>query len=201
MEPKSFCSGLQEPGTIIPSLFSLSKTPGGVYNELEDLLFLKKLCNNTQVIAISCTFSGSRITGPLNMRKTDAIIPNTFSTTWRVRESRNTNEQLNQELEKSNYSSSSSTCSSVDLCSSSYESDDEIDKSVITNCETELEFIVKPQSLRTVPGPYDISQTIDEEPYQPNLKNFPKTTYGTMVLAGLRGPEVFNFVGMSNLSG
>ncbi|KAL4090975.1 hypothetical protein QTP88_025725 [Uroleucon formosanum] len=62
---------------------------------------------------------------------------------------------------------------------SSYESDDEIDKSVITNCETELEFIVKPQSLRTVPGPYDISQTIDEEPYQPNLKNFPKTTYGT----------------------
>jgi len=27
----------------------------------------------------------------------------------------NTNEQLNQELEKSNYSSSSSTCSSVDL--------------------------------------------------------------------------------------
>ncbi|KAL4083469.1 hypothetical protein QTP88_028785 [Uroleucon formosanum] len=91
----------------------------------------------------------------------------------------NTNEQLNQELEKSNYSSSSSTCSSVDLCSSSYESDDEIDKSAITNCETELEFIVKPQSLRTVPGPYDISQTIDEEPYQPNLKNFPKTTYGT----------------------
>ncbi|KAL4090205.1 hypothetical protein QTP88_025104 [Uroleucon formosanum] len=91
----------------------------------------------------------------------------------------NTNEQLNQELEKSNYSSSSSTCSSVDLCSSSYESDDEIDKSVITNCETELEFIVKPQSPRTVPGPYDISQTIDEEPYQPNLKNFPKTTYGT----------------------
>ncbi|KAL4127358.1 hypothetical protein QTP88_011532 [Uroleucon formosanum] len=91
----------------------------------------------------------------------------------------NTNEQLNQELEKSNYSSSSSTCSSVDLCSSSYESDDEIDKSVITNCETELEFIVKPQSLRTIPGPYDISQTIDEEPYQPNLKNFPKTTYGT----------------------
>ncbi|KAL4112419.1 hypothetical protein QTP88_016212 [Uroleucon formosanum] len=91
----------------------------------------------------------------------------------------NTNEQLNQELEKSNYSSSSSTCSSVDLCSSSYESDDEIDKSIITNCETELEFIVKPQSLRTVLGPYDISQTIDEEPYQPNLKNFPKTTYGT----------------------
>ncbi|KAL4098266.1 hypothetical protein QTP88_022905 [Uroleucon formosanum] len=91
----------------------------------------------------------------------------------------NTNEQLNQELEKSNYSSSSSTCSSVDLCSLSYESDDEIDKSVITNCETELEFIVKSQSLRTVPGPYDISQTINEEPYQPNLKNFPKTTYGT----------------------
>ncbi|XP_060873504.1 uncharacterized protein LOC132947264 [Metopolophium dirhodum] len=91
----------------------------------------------------------------------------------------NTNEQPNQELEKSNYSSSSSTCSSVDLCSSSYESADEIDESIFTNCEPELEYIVKPQSLRTVPGPYDISQTIDEEPYQPNLKNYPKTTYGT----------------------
>lgn len=66
------------------------------------------------------------------------------------------------------------------LFSSSNESAGELDKSVFTNCETELEYnIVKPQSLRKVPGPYDISQTIDEEPYQPNLKNFPKTTYGT----------------------
>lgn len=55
-----FCSDLQEPGITIPSLFSVSKTPGGVYIEFDYLLLLKKLCNNKQVIVTSLTFSASK---------------------------------------------------------------------------------------------------------------------------------------------
>lgn len=37
----------------------------------------------------------------------------------------------------------------------------------------------KPQRFGKVPGPNDISQTIDDGPFQPKLKNFTKTAYGT----------------------
>lgn len=36
----------------------------------------------------------------------------------------------------------------------------------------------KPANFRNVPGPNDISQTIDEGPIQPILKKYPKTIYG-----------------------
>jgi len=50
--------------------------------------------------------------------------------------------------------------------------------------------VVTPLSVRTAPGPKDISQTIYEGPTQPKLKCYPKTIYGTGRSSRVRGFQV-----------
>lgn len=63
---------------------------------------------------------------------------------------------------------------------------DEVNVSDPMCCETEFVNSHEPQSFAEIPGPNNISQTIDDKPFQPKLKNFTRVNYGTGRTKGTR---------------